>query len=70
MMYPLVLSSLIALGVIMAKAYTLWVAHASTKLILSERIIPMAVRDWLNNHPAAITILAVLLLVALLAWFT
>ncbi len=36
MMYPLVLCSLIALGVIMAKAYTLWVAHASTKLILAE----------------------------------
>jgi len=36
MMYPLVLCSLIALGVIMAKAYTLWVAHASTKLILEE----------------------------------
>ena len=36
MMYPLVLCSLIALGVIMAKAYTLWVAHASSKLILTE----------------------------------
>ncbi len=36
MMYPLVLCSLIAMGVIMAKAYTLWVAHASTKLILAE----------------------------------
>lgn len=36
MMYPLVLCSLIAMGVIMAKAYTLWVAHASTKLILEE----------------------------------
>ncbi len=36
MMYPLVLCSLIALGVIMAKAYTLWVAHASSKLVLTE----------------------------------
>ncbi|GMR13711.1 MAG: MotA/TolQ/ExbB proton channel family protein [Gemmatimonadota bacterium] len=36
MMYPLVLCSLIAMGVIMAKAYTLWVAHASTKVILEE----------------------------------
>lgn len=36
MMYPLVLCSLIAMGVIMAKAYTLWVAHSSTKLILDE----------------------------------
>ena len=36
MMYPLVLCSLIAMGVIIAKAYTLWVAHASTKLILAE----------------------------------
>ncbi len=35
-MYPLVLCSLIALGVIMAKAYTLRVAHKSTKLILAE----------------------------------
>ena len=36
MMYPLVLCSLIALGVIMAKAYTLWVTHASSKLVLTE----------------------------------
>lgn len=36
MMYPLVLCSLIAMGVIMAKAYTLWVAHRSTHLILEE----------------------------------
>lgn len=36
MMYPLVLCSLIAMGVIMAKAYTLWVAHKSTQLILEE----------------------------------
>jgi biopolymer transport protein ExbB len=36
MMYPLVLCSLIALGVIIAKSWTLWVAHASTKIVLAE----------------------------------
>lgn len=36
MMYPLVLCSLIALGVIIAKAWTLWVAHRHTKRILAE----------------------------------
>ena len=36
MMYPLVLCSLIALGVIIAKAWTLWVAHRHTKRILTE----------------------------------
>ena len=36
MMYPLVLCSLIALGVIIAKSWTLWVAHASTQVVLSE----------------------------------
>lgn len=36
MMYPLVLCSLIALGVVIAKAWTLWVAHRHTKRILSE----------------------------------
>ena len=36
MMYPLVLCSLIALGVIIAKSYTLWVAHASTQAVLAE----------------------------------
>lgn len=35
-MYPLVLCSLIALGVIIAKSYTLWVAHSSTKEVLEE----------------------------------
>jgi biopolymer transport protein ExbB len=34
MMYPLVLSSLIALGVILAKAWTLWLAHRHTKRVL------------------------------------
>ena len=36
MMYPLVLCSLIALGVMIAKAWTLWVAHHSTQAVLVE----------------------------------
>jgi biopolymer transport protein ExbB len=36
MMYALVLCSLVALGVIIAKAYTLWVAHRDTDRILAE----------------------------------
>jgi biopolymer transport protein ExbB len=36
MMYPLVLCSLIALGVIIAKAWTLWLAHKDTKSLLGE----------------------------------
>ncbi len=36
MMYALVLCSLIALGVIIAKSWTLWVAHRDTERILSE----------------------------------
>ena len=36
MMYPLVLCSLIALGVIIAKAWTLWLAHRSTKNVLAQ----------------------------------
>jgi biopolymer transport protein ExbB len=36
MMYPLVLCSLIALGVIIAKAWTLWLAHKSAKKVLSR----------------------------------
>jgi len=36
MMYPLVLCSLIALGVIIAKTWTLHVAHASTQAVLAE----------------------------------
>ena len=36
MMYPLVLCSLIALGVIIAKAWTLWLAHKSAKTVLAE----------------------------------
>ena len=34
MMYPLVLCSLLALGVIIAKAWTLWLAHRSTRQVL------------------------------------
>ena len=30
MMYPLTLCSMVALGVILAKAYTLWAAHKGT----------------------------------------
>lgn len=36
MMYPLVLCSLIALGVIIAKAWTLWVAHRGTTKVLHD----------------------------------
>jgi biopolymer transport protein ExbB len=36
MMYALVLCSLVALGVIIAKAYTLWIAHRDTDRIISE----------------------------------
>ncbi|MDH5760302.1 MAG: MotA/TolQ/ExbB proton channel family protein [Gemmatimonadota bacterium] len=36
MMYPLVLCSLIALGVILAKGWTLWVAHRGTHTVLQE----------------------------------
>jgi biopolymer transport protein ExbB len=35
-MYPLVLCSLFALGVIFAKAYTLWAAHRQSKNVLEE----------------------------------
>ena len=36
MMYALVLLSLVALGVIIAKAWTLWVAHRDTEQVLEE----------------------------------
>ena len=36
MMYPLVLCSLIALGVMIAKFWTLWAAHKDTETVLSE----------------------------------
>jgi biopolymer transport protein ExbB len=35
-MYPLVLCSLFALGVIIAKAYTLWAAHRRSRSVLDE----------------------------------
>lgn len=36
MMYPLIVCSLIALGVIIAKAWTLWVAHRDTVSVLEK----------------------------------
>lgn len=36
MMYPLVLCSLIALGVIIAKAWTLWLAHKGANTLLAQ----------------------------------
>jgi len=36
MMYPLILCSLVALGVMIAKAWTLWAAHKGTSELLSE----------------------------------
>ena len=36
MMYPLLLCSLIGLGVILAKAWTLWIAHKSAKTLLIQ----------------------------------
>lgn len=36
MMYPLLLCSLIGLGVIIAKSWTLWIAHKSSKALLSN----------------------------------
>lgn len=36
MMYPLVLCSMIALGVIIAKAWTLWLAHEGTSRVINE----------------------------------
>ena len=36
MMYPLVLCSLVAVGVIIAKAWTLWVAHKGTQSLLAR----------------------------------
>jgi len=35
-MYPLVLLSLVGLGVVIAKAWTLWIAHKNTNQVLSE----------------------------------
>jgi biopolymer transport protein ExbB len=36
MMYPLVLCSLLGLGVIIAKAWTLWVAHRKSRFVLDQ----------------------------------
>ena len=36
MMYPLILCSLIALGVIIAKAWTLWIAHRSARSVIGQ----------------------------------
>ena len=36
MMYPLTLCSMVALGVILAKAYTLWAAHKGTDRLLND----------------------------------
>jgi biopolymer transport protein ExbB len=36
MMYPLILCSLVALGVIIAKGWTLWVAHRESQRLLEE----------------------------------
>ncbi len=36
MMYPLIISSLLAFGVIIAKAWTLWVAHKESRGLLDE----------------------------------
>ncbi len=36
MMYPLVICSLIAVGVIIAKAYTLWTAHSGAEQVMSQ----------------------------------
>ncbi|MGH7482845.1 MAG: MotA/TolQ/ExbB proton channel family protein [Longimicrobiales bacterium] len=36
MMYPLLLCSLLALGIIIAKAYTLWVAHRRSRELLEQ----------------------------------
>lgn len=36
MMYPLVLCSLVALGVIIAKGYTLWMAHKDSQKVMIE----------------------------------
>ena len=36
MMYPLVICSLIAVGVIIAKAWTLWIAHRDTEDVIDR----------------------------------
>ena len=48
MMYPLVLASLLAIGVIIAKAYTLWVAHRESRGLL-QRISELGVEGRLDE---------------------
>lgn len=48
MMYPLVICSLIGLGVIIAKAWTLWLAHRSTVAVL-EQVEEAATAGRLNE---------------------
>ena len=48
MMYPLVLCSLIAVGVIIAKAWTLWVAHRDTVKVI-ERVEEAALGGRLDE---------------------
>ena len=52
MMYPLVLCSLLALGVIIAKAWTLWLAHRSTRHVLE--VVEEAARDGRLDEAVAI----------------
>ncbi len=48
MMYPLILCSLIALGVIIAKGWTLWIAHHESQVLLGE-IETLSARSRLNE---------------------
>ncbi len=52
MMYPLVICSLIGLGVIIAKAWTLWVAHRSASNVIGA--VEEAARDGRVDEAAAI----------------
>ncbi len=52
MMYPLVLCSMLALGVIIAKAWTLWLAHRSTRHVLES--VEEAARDGRLDEAVAI----------------
>ena len=52
MMYPLVLCSLLALGVIIAKAWTLWLAHKSTRYVLEA--VEEVARDGRIDEAVAI----------------
>jgi len=48
MMYPLIVCSLIALGVVIAKAWTLWIAHKDTVSVL-EKVEEAAVAGRLDE---------------------